>query len=255
MQSNPMDEFCDCMDEWSRGEGESRRHAFDLGQMLLKANPSSRGPDGSARGIFIIGDQSSSKSTTVNSIIRQVALQMGNNTVTKIRTWIEHRYDPKLQDAKYELLVEHDTAEDVEVRVRDGTLQELTREFTKLNKDRMDDRKDAKIVIHSNIPSFAIDCCDNPGLTPTNAETQRVTDNITRRTLDTVLNRQRSQNDSVVVLCISALVFENASWPRHMDLIEEINGDNLIVLITRMDQLNVGGIAQEIKADENFRKT
>ncbi|CAG8636540.1 5221_t:CDS:1 [Ambispora leptoticha] len=251
MQNDLLDDFCDCMDQWSRGEGESLRYAFDLGKLLLKANQKNKKKDGSTRGIFIIGDQSSSKSTTVNSIIKQVALQMGNNTVTKIRTWIEHRYDSELKDAKYELLIEQQGKQDNPI-FKDGTLQDLTREFTKLNKERMDDKKDARIIIHSNIPSFAIDCCDNPGLTPTSAETQKITDNITRRTLEMVLERQKSKNDSVVVLCISALVFENASWPRHMDLIEKINGDTLLVLITRMDQLNIGGIAQEMRADKGI---
>ncbi|RHZ44649.1 hypothetical protein Glove_714g30 [Diversispora epigaea] len=242
-----MDEFCGSMEQWSIGAGDSRRHAFDLGQLILKANPNSRGTDGSTRGIFIIGDQSSSKSTTVNSIIKQVALQMGNNTVTKIRTWIEHRYDPKLGNPRYDLKIVHNSEGTERELVRDGTLQDLTTEFTKLNERHIEDTKDARIIIHSNIPSFAIDCCDNPGLTPTNPEIQKTTDNITRRTLEKVLERQESQNDSVVLLCISALVFENPSWPRHMDLIKQINSDNLIVLVTRMDQLNIQGISQEIK--------
>ncbi|CAG8716643.1 26586_t:CDS:2 [Dentiscutata erythropus] len=215
-----MEEFCKHMDKWIEGEGDRRRHAFNLGQLLLKANPSSRSRDGSTRGIFIIGDQSSAKSTTVNSIIKQVTLQMGSNTVTKVRTWIEHRYDPNLEHAEYDF-------------------------------NNMDDTMEARIIIRSDIPSFAIDCCDNPGLTPVNERTQRITDNITRRTLERVLERQNSRNDSIVVLCISALFFENASWPRHMDLIEQINGDNLIVLVTRMDQLNIRSIAQEIKDDED----
>ncbi|KAF0546048.1 hypothetical protein F8M41_001722 [Gigaspora margarita] len=33
-----------------------------------------------------------------------------------------------------------------------------------------------------------------------------------------------------------------------MDLIEKINGENLIILVTRMDQINVSGISQEIKS-------
>ncbi|CAG8604596.1 1533_t:CDS:1 [Diversispora eburnea] len=243
------------MEQWSNGEGESRRHAFDSGQLILKANqanPNSRGTDGSTRGIFIIGDQSSSKSTTVNSIIKQVALQMGSSTVTKIRTWIEHRYDPELEDPKYDLKIEHHNSGGVTELVKDGTLQDLTNKFTKLNEKHMDDVKDARIVIHSNIPSFAIDCCDNPGLTPVNAEIQKTTDGITRRTLEKVLERQKLQNDSIVVLCISALVFENPSWPRHMDLIKKINGNNLIVLVTRMDQLNIQGIAQEMRGDQGI---
>ncbi|CAG8779634.1 2792_t:CDS:1, partial [Cetraspora pellucida] len=243
-----MDDFCKFMDQWADGEGNPRRHAFSLGQLLLKANPNSRSRDGSTRGIFIIGDQSSAKSTTVNSIIKQVALQMGNNTVTKVRTWIEHRYDPDLEHATYDLLIQRERGS--EQLVRGGTLQELTERFTRIN-NNMDDTVEARIIIHSDIPSFAIDCCDNPGLTPINERTQTITDNITRRTLERVLERQKSNNDSIVVLCVSALFFENASWPRHMDLIEQINGNNLIVLVTRMDQLNIGNVAQEIRDDED----
>ncbi|CAG8757457.1 12639_t:CDS:1, partial [Dentiscutata heterogama] len=162
-------------------------------------------------------------------------------------TWIEHRYDPDLEDAEYDLLLEYDTPEKNEVLFRNGNLRDLTSEFTKLNNSRLDDTKEARIVIRSNVPSFAIDCCDNPGLTPTNAETQKITDNITRHTLKKVLERQKSQNDSIVLLCISAKFLENLSWPRHMDLIEKINGENLIILVTRMDQINVSGIAQEIR--------
>ncbi|CAG8790345.1 20483_t:CDS:1, partial [Racocetra persica] len=251
--SNSMDDFCERMDQWKHGEGEPLRHAFSLGQLLLKENPNSKGVDGATRGIFLIGDQSSSKSTTVNSIIKQVALQMGNNTVTKIRTWIDHRYDPDLKEAKYDLLIEHDNPEKTERLVHNGTLQDLTTEFTTLNASNLDDKKDARIIIHSNIPSFAIDCCDNPGLTPTNANVQMITDSITRRTLEKVLERQKSQNDSIVLLCISATrAFENPSWPRHMDLIEKINGENLIVLVTRMDLLNINEVSQEIRTNKEF---
>ncbi|CAG8478159.1 12758_t:CDS:2, partial [Racocetra persica] len=243
-----MEDFCKCMDQWADGEGDPRRHAFNLGQLLLKANPNSRSRDGSTRGIFIIGDQSSAKSTTVNSIIKQVALQMGNNTVTKVRTWIEHRYDPDLEHAEYDLLIQRKRGS--EPLLHGGTLQELTEKFTRIN-NNMDDTVEARIIIHSDIPSFAIDCCDNPGLTPINERTQTITDNITRHTLERVLERQKSNNDSIVVLCVSSLFFENASWPRHMDLIEQINGNNLIVLVTRMDQLNIGNVAQEIRDDED----
>ncbi|KAF0475615.1 hypothetical protein F8M41_024593 [Gigaspora margarita] len=246
-----MDEFCKDMDKWIDGEGDRRRHAFNLGQLLLKANPNSRSRDGSTRGIFIIGDQSSAKSTTVNSIIKQVALQMGNNTVTKVRTWIEHRYDPNLERAEYDLLLQQRDKEKNEELVRGGTLQALTEKFARINSSNLNDTVEARIVIRSDIPSFAIDCCDNPGLTPINERMQKITDNITRQTLERVLERQKSKNDSVVVLCVSALFFENASWPRHMDLIEQINGDNLIVLITRMDQLNIRSIAQEMKDEED----
>ncbi|CAG8678329.1 36706_t:CDS:1, partial [Gigaspora margarita] len=246
-----MDEFCKDMDKWIDGEGDRRRHAFNLGQLLLKANPNSRSRDGSTRGIFIIGDQSSAKSTTVNSIIKQVALQMGNNTVTKVRTWIEHRYDPNLERAEYDLLLQQRDKEKNEELVRGGTLQALTEKFARINSSNLNDTVEARIIIRSDIPSFAIDCCDNPGLTPINERMQKITDNITRQTLERVLERQKSKNDSVVVLCVSALFFENASWPRHMDLIEQINGDNLIVLITRMDQLNIRSIAQEMKDDED----
>ncbi|RIB08936.1 hypothetical protein C2G38_2251689 [Gigaspora rosea] len=248
-----MEEFCKDMDRWIDGDGDRRRHAFNLGQLLLKANPNSRSRDGSTRGIFIIGDQSSAKSTTVNSIIKQVALQMGNNTVTKVRTWIEHRYDPNLVRAEYDLLLQKDRerSERGGELVHGGTLQELTERFARINNSNMDDTVEARIVIRSDIPSFAIDCCDNPGLTPINERMQRITDNITRQTLERVLERQKSKNDSVVVLCVSALFFENASWPRHMDLLEQINGDNLIILVTRMDQLNIRSIAQEMKDEED----
>ncbi|CAG8551267.1 31866_t:CDS:2 [Racocetra persica] len=237
------------MNQWVGGEGERRRHAFNLGQLLLKANPNSRGRDGSTRGIFIIGDQSSAKSTTVNSIIKQVALQMGGNTVTKVRTWIEHRYDPDLERAEYDLVLQRGER-GTEDLLHGGNLQALSEKFIRLN-NSMDDTVEARIIIRSDIPSFAIDCCDNPGLTPVNETIQKITDNITRKTLERVLERQKSKNDSIVLLCVSALFFENASWPRHMDLIEQINGDNLIVLVTRMDQLNIRSVAQEIKDDED----
>ncbi|CAG8702843.1 14512_t:CDS:1 [Cetraspora pellucida] len=243
-----MEDFCKNMNQWADGEGEHRRHAFNLGQLLLKANPNSRGRDGSTRGIFIIGDQSSAKSTTVNSIIKQVALQMGGNTVTKVRTWIEHRYDPDLERAEYDLVLQKERRN--EDLLRGGNLQALSEKFTRIN-NTMDDTTEARIIIRSDIPSFAIDCCDNPGLTPINETIQKITDNITRRTLERVLERQKSKNDSIVVLCVSALFFENASWPRHMDLIEQIHGDNLIVLVTRMDQLNIRSVAQEIKDEED----
>ncbi|CAG8608210.1 11407_t:CDS:2 [Dentiscutata erythropus] len=242
-----MDEFCERMKQWSRDDGDPIRHAFSLGQLLLREDPNSRDADGTTRGIFLIGDQSASKSTTVNSIIKQVALQMGGNTVTKIRTWIEHRYDPDLEDAEYDLLLEYDAPENNEVLFRNGNLQDLTSEFTRLNNSSLDDKKEARIIIRSNVPSFAIDCCDNPGLTPKNIETQKITDNITRHTLEKVLERQKSQNDSIVLLCISAKFIENLSWTRHIELIEKINGENLIILVTRMDQINVSGIAQEIR--------
>ncbi|CAG8552030.1 6892_t:CDS:1, partial [Scutellospora calospora] len=86
--SDSMDKFCKRMKQWSHGEGDSIRHAFSLGQLLLRANPSSRDADGTTRGIFLIGDQNAAKSTTVNSIIKQVTLQMSGNTDIKI---IEHR--------------------------------------------------------------------------------------------------------------------------------------------------------------------
>ncbi|RIB25756.1 hypothetical protein C2G38_2138625 [Gigaspora rosea] len=235
------------MKQWIHGEGDPLRHAFSLGQLLLKEDPSSRDADGATRGIFIIGDQSSSKSTTVNSIIKQVALKMGDNTVTKIRTWIEHRYDPKLEKAEYDLLLEYDMPDKTETLVSNGNLRDLASKFAELNNSHLDDKKEARIIIRSDVPSFAIDCCDNPGLTPTNANTQKITDNITRRTLEKVLERQKSQNDSIVLLCISAKFLENLSWPRHMDLIEKINGENLIILVTRIDQINVSGISQEIR--------
>ncbi|CAG8603924.1 14930_t:CDS:2 [Racocetra fulgida] len=244
-----MEDFCKNMNQWVDGEGERRRHAFNLGQLLLKANPNSRGRDGSTRGIFIIGDQSSAKSTTVNSIIKQVALQMGGNTVTKVRTWIEHRYDPDLERAEYDLVLQRGERGTEEL-LHGGNLQRLSEQFTRIN-NSMDDTVEARIIIRSDIPSFAIDCCDNPGLTPINETIQKITDNITRKTLERVLERQKSKNDSIVLLCVSALFFENASWPRHMDLIEQINGDNLIVLVTRMDQLNIRSVAQEIKDDED----
>ncbi|CAG8586408.1 15452_t:CDS:1 [Cetraspora pellucida] len=255
--SNSMDDFCKRMDQWNQGEGEPPRHAFSLGQLLLKENPNSRGVDGATRGIFLIGDQSSSKSTTVNSIIQQVALQIGNNTVTKIRTWIDHRYDPELEkEAKYDLLIEeHDKPEKPVTLLHNRSLQDLTIEFTKLNANNMDDKRDARIIIHSNIPSFAIDCCDNPGLTPTNQDIENITDSITKRTLNKVIERQKLQNDSIVLLCISATKVESPSWTRHMDLIEQLDGKNLIVLVTRMDLLNISEVSQEIRTNKEFIKT
>ncbi|CAG8687723.1 7800_t:CDS:2 [Cetraspora pellucida] len=217
--SNSMDDFCERMDQWNRGEGESHQHAFSLGQLLLKENTNSKGVGGATRGIFLIGDQSSSKSTTVNSIIQQVALQMGNNTVTKIRTWIDHRYDPELEVAKYDLLIEkHDKSENPVTLLHNRSLQDLTTEFAKLN--------------------------------------ETITDSITRRTLDKVIERQKSQNDSIVLLCISATrAFESSSWTRHMDLIEKLDGKNLIVLVTRMDLLNISEVSQEIRTNKEFIKT
>ncbi|CAG8753388.1 18409_t:CDS:2, partial [Racocetra fulgida] len=46
--------------------------------------------------------------------------------------------------------------------------------------------------------------------------------------------------------------FENPSWTRQMDLIEKINGKNLIVLVTRMDLLNINEVSQEIRTNKEF---
>ncbi|CAG8780381.1 43656_t:CDS:2, partial [Gigaspora margarita] len=211
------------------GEGDPLCHAFSIGQLLLKKDPSSRDADGATCGIFIISDQSSLKSTI-----------------------IEHQYDPKLEEAEYDLLLEYDVSEKTETLVSNSNLQDLTSKFTKIDNSHLDNKKEARIIICSNILSFAIDCCDNPGLIPTNISTQKNTNNIICRTLEKVLERQKLQNDSIVLLCILAKFLENLSWPRQMDLIEKINGENLIILVTRMDQINVSKISQEIKNSEPF---
>ncbi|CAG8739230.1 7240_t:CDS:1, partial [Dentiscutata heterogama] len=43
--SDSMDEFCERMRQWSRGDGDPIRHAFSLGQLLLRENPNSRNAD------------------------------------------------------------------------------------------------------------------------------------------------------------------------------------------------------------------
>ncbi|CAG8495776.1 6641_t:CDS:1 [Ambispora leptoticha] len=56
------------MDRWSRGEGESRRHAFYIRQLLLEANQkNNRKKDGTTRDLFIISDQISSQSFAIDS--------------------------------------------------------------------------------------------------------------------------------------------------------------------------------------------
>ncbi|KAF0450820.1 hypothetical protein F8M41_002110 [Gigaspora margarita] len=86
--------------------------------------------------------------------------------------------------------------------VCNGKLQDLASKFAKLNNSQLDDKKEPQIIICSNIPSFAIDCCDNLGLTPpTNANTQIITNIITRHILERVLKCQKSQNDNIVLLC------------------------------------------------------
>ncbi|KAF0546049.1 hypothetical protein F8M41_001723 [Gigaspora margarita] len=171
--SDSMDDFCERIEQWNHDEGDPLCYAFSIRQLLLKEDPSSRDADGATRGIFIISDQSSSKSTIVNSIIKQIALKMGDNTVTKTRTWIEHRYDLKLEEVEYNLLLEYDVPEKTKTLVSNGNLRDLTSKFAEIDNSHLDNKKKARIIIHSNIPSFVIDCCDNSELTPTNISTQK----------------------------------------------------------------------------------